>query len=296
MENEQKKKSKIQLIIIILLALLVVFFIIDKIQQKNRTEEIIVQLDESNTEKQNISNEMKELLMQYDDLRTNNDTLNEKLATEQTKIKELIDELKYVKSSNSTKIKEYKKELGTLRKIMRSYVVQIDSLYTKNKELIKENAQVKNEYRIVMSENQDLSSERDSLAGTVKKASELKAMNLTASGINQRGKNTNRISKLDKIKVCFTIDENVIALKGEKWVYLRIAKPDKYVLVETDADLFSFEGKEIAYSAKRMVKYDGEVMDMCIYWKKSEMLQAGLYYVDVFADGSLIGTTAFTLN
>ncbi len=296
MENEQKKKSKIQLIIIILLALLVVFFIIDKIQQKNRTEEIIVQLDESNTEKQNISNEMKELLVQYDDLRTNNDTLNEKLVTEQTKIKELIDELKYVKSSNSTKIKEYKKELGTLRKIMRSYVVQIDSLYTKNKELIKENAQVKNEYRIVMSENQDLSSERDSLAGTVKKASELKTMNLTASGINQRGKNTNRISKLDKIKVCFTIDENVIALKGEKWVYLRIAKPDKYVLVETDADLFSFEGKEIAYSAKRMVKYDGGVMDMCIYWKKSETLQAGLYYVDIFADGSLIGTTAFTLN
>ncbi|RLD60150.1 MAG: hypothetical protein DRI95_16015 [Bacteroidetes bacterium] len=296
MENEQKKKSKIQLIIIILLALLVIFFIIDKIQQKNRTEEIIVQLDESNTEKQNISNEMKELLVQYDDLRTNNDTLNEKLVSEQTKIKELIDELKYVKSTNSTKIKEYKKELGTLRKIMRSYVVQIDSLYTKNKELIKENAQVKNEYRIVMSENQDLSSERDSLAGTVKKASELKTMNLTASGINQRGKNTNRISKLDKIKVCFTIDENVIALKGEKWVYLRIAKPDKYVLVETDADLFSFEGKEIAYSAKRMVKYDGEVMDMCIYWKKSEMLHAGLYYVDVFADGSLIGTTAFTLN
>ena len=296
MENEQKKKSKIQLIIIILLALLVIFFIIDKIQQKNRTEEIIVQLDESNTEKQNISNEMKELLVQYDDLRTNNDTLNEKLATEQAKIKELIDQLKYVKSSNSTKIKEYKKELGTLRKIMRSYVVQIDSLYTKNKELIKENAQVKNEYRIVMSENQDLSSERDSLAGTVKKASELKAMNLTASGINQRGKNTNRISKLDKIKVCFTIDENIIALKGEKWVYLRIAKPDKYVLVETDTDMFSFEGKEIAYSAKRMVNYDGKVMDMCIYWKKSEMLPAGLYYVDIFADGSLIGTTAFTLN
>ncbi|MEN8122265.1 MAG: hypothetical protein ABFS35_18105 [Bacteroidota bacterium] len=296
MENEQKKKSKIQLIIIILLALLVVFFIIDKIQQKNRTEEIIVQLDESNTEKQNISNEMKELLVQYDDLRTNNDTLNAKLVTEQTKIKELIDQLKYVKSSNSTKIKEYKKELGTLRKIMRSYVVQIDSLYTKNKELIKENAQVKNEYRIVMSENQDLSTERDSLAGTVKKASELKAINLTASGINQRGKNTNRISKLDKIKVCFTIDENTIALKGEKWVYLRIAKPDKYVLVESESDIFSFEEKEIAYSAKRMVNYDGNVMDMCIYWKKSEMLQPGLYYVDIFADGSLIGTTAFTLN
>ncbi len=296
MENEQKNKSKIQLIIIILLGLLVVFFIIDKIQQKNRTEEIIVQLEESNTEKQDISNEMKELLVQYDDLRTNNDTLNAKLSSEQVRIKELIDQLKYVKSSNSTKIKEYKKELGTLRKIMRSYIVQIDSLYTKNTELIKENAQVKNEYRIVMSENQELSTERDSLEGTVQKASALKTMNLSASGINKRGKNTNRISKLEKIKVCFTVDENVIASKGEKWVYLRIAKPDKYVLFETESDLFTFEGKEIAFSAKRMLNYNGEEEDMCIYWQKSEMLMPGLYYVDIFTNGNLIGTTAFTLN
>ncbi|OQX97702.1 MAG: hypothetical protein B6I20_12165 [Bacteroidetes bacterium 4572_117] len=296
MENDKKSKSKVQLIIIIILVVLVGYFVIDKIQQKNKTDEIIAQLEDSNTEKLNISNEMKELVVQYDDLKTNNDTLNEKLAFEQNKIKELINELKYIKSSNSTKIKKYKKELGTLRKIMRSYIVQIDSLYTQNKELIKENTQVKNEYRIVMSENQDLSTERDSLAGTVKKASELKAMNLSATGINKRGRNTNRISKLQKIKICFTIDENIIAAKGKKWVYLRIAKPDKYVLVEAESDLFEFEGKEIAYSAKRMLNYNGKVADMCIYWTKSEMLMPGLYYVDVFTDGSLIGTTAFTLN
>ncbi len=296
MENNTKKKSNFQLIIIILLALLLIFFVIDKIHQKQKTEEIITQLEESNTEKQNISNEMKELLMQYDELKTNNDTINAKLATEQKRIKQLIEELKYVKSSNSAKIKQYKKELETLRKIMRSYIVQIDSLYTRNQELIKENAQVKNEYRIVISENQELSSARDSLEGTVKKASELKALNLVATGINKRGKKTNRISKLDKIKVCFTIDENVIAPRGEKWVYIRIAKPDKYVLHESESDLFTFEGKEIAYSAKRVVNYQGDITDMCIYWKKNESLIPGLYYVDVFADGALIGTTAFTLN
>jgi predicted nucleic acid-binding Zn-ribbon protein len=296
MENNTKKKSNFQLIIIILLALLLIFFVIDKIHQKKKTEEIITQLEESNTEKQNISNEMKELLMQYDELKTNNDTINAKLAAEQKRIKQLIDELKYVKSSNSAKIKQYKKELGTLRKIMRSYIVQIDSLYTRNQELIKENAQVKNEYRIVISENQELSSARDSLEGTVRKASELKALNLVATGINKRGKKTNRISKLDKIKVCFTIDENVIAPRGEKWVYIRIAKPDKYVLHESESDLFTFEGKEIAYSAKRVVNYQGDITDMCIYWKKNENLIPGLYYVDVFADGYLIGTTAFTLN
>jgi len=296
MENETKKKSKIQLIIIIVLALLLIFFVIDKIHQQQKYENTIKELNEASTEKQKISNELKKLLVEYDGLKTSNDTLNAKLENEQKRIKQLMDELRYVKVSNATKIKQYEKELKTLRKIMRSYIVQIDSLYTKNQELIKENAQVKNEYRIVISENQELNTQKDSLETTVKKAAELKALNLIATGINKRGKKTNRISKLDKIKVCFTIDENVIAPRGEKWVYIRIAKPDKYVLHESENDLFTFEGKEIAYSAKRIVNYQGDVTDMCIYWKKNETLIPGLYYVDVFADGALIGTTAFTLN
>jgi predicted nucleic acid-binding Zn-ribbon protein len=296
MENQTEKKSKIQIIVLVILALVVVFLVVDKFMQKKKTDDIIVQLEESNTEKQNINDELKNLYEQYDGLKTENDTINAKLETEKERIAELMEELKYVKSSNAIKIKEYKKELSTIRTIMRSYIVQIDSLNTQNQELKADIKTVKNQYQSVLDEKEDLSNERDSLAGTVEKASTLKAMNLIANGINVRGKETNRISKLDKIKVCFTIDENIIASKGNKWVYIRIAKSDKYVLKESEYDLFEYQGNQIAYTAKREVAYKGEKTDMCIYWKKSEELQEGLYYVDIFTEGKRIGTVAFNLK
>ncbi len=296
MENQTEKKSKIQIIVLIILALVVIFLIVDKFMQKKKTDDIIVQLEESNTEKQNISDELKTLYDQYEGLKTENDTINAKLEGEKERIAELMDELKYVKSSNAVKIKEYKKELSTLRTIMRSYIVQIDSLNTSNQELRADIKTVKNQYQTVLNEKEDLSQERDSLAGTVEKASTLKAMNLIANGINIRGKETNRISKLDKIKVCFTIDENIIASKGNKWVYIRIAKPDKYVLKESEYDLFEYEGNQIAYTAKREIAYNGQKADMCVYWKKSEELMEGLYYVDIFTEGKRIGTVAFNLK
>lgn len=296
MENRTEKKSKIQLIVLVILALVVVFLLVDKFMQKKKTDDIIVQLEESNTEKQNINDELKSLYDQYENLKTENDTINAKLENEKERIVELMEELKYVKSSNAVKIKEYKKELSTIRSIMRSYIVQIDSLNTQNQELRAENKNVRNQYQTVLNEKEDLSNERDSLAGTVEKAATLKAMNLIATGINVRGKETNRISKLDKIKVCFTIDENIIASKGNKWIYIRIAKPDKYVLKESEYDLFDYEGNQIAYTAKREVAYNGQKTDMCIYWKKSEELIAGLYYVDIFTEGKRIGTVAFNLK
>lgn len=296
MENHTEKKSKLNLIIIILLILVVVFLGVDKYMQKKKSDDIIAQLEDSNTEKQTISDELKGMYEQYEGLKTENDTLNAKLEVEKEKIAELMDELKYVKSSNAIKIKQYKKELSTIRQIMRSYIVQIDSLHQNNQELRADIKVVKNQYQNVLNEKENLSSERDSLAGTVEKAATLKAMNLVATGINVRGKSTNRISKLDKIKVCFTIDENVIADKGRKWVYIRIAKPDKYILKESEHDLFEFEGDNIAFTAKREVEYKGDKTDLCIYWTKSEQLQEGRYFADIFTDGKRIGTTSFSLK
>jgi hypothetical protein len=298
MENQEQiqKKNKRLIIVIIILGLIVGALIIDKLLGIHRTDEMISQLEQSTTEKENISDELKGLYVQYEKLKTNNDSINEKLEVEKQKIEGLITELKNVKSINYQKIEQYKKEVTTLRQIMRSYIVQIDSLYTRNQILMAENTEVKSKYKDVLIRNEDLSLERDSLAGTVGRASTLKTLNLLATGINVRGKETQWVDKLDKIKVCFTIDENEFASKGSKWIYLRIAKPDKYVLNESEYDLFDFDGKQIAYTAKREIEYTGDKLDLCIYWKKSQELQPGLYYVDIFADAKRIGTMAFTLK
>ncbi len=293
---EQSKGNKTKLIIIIVLSLAVVALIIDKIIQKNKTDEIIQQLEYVHVEKQNISNELKDLYSQYDGLKTTNDTINARLETEKQKIALLMKEIKNVKSANARKIREYKKEVNTLRAIMRSYIVQIDSLNTSNQKLRAEVGKVNKKYQSVLNEKKGLNKEIDSLSNTVEKAATLKAMNLFASGMNVRGKDSKKMKKVDKIRVCFSIAENAIADKGERWVYIRIAKPNGEILTDSEVNLFEFEGSEIAYTARRRLEYDGSVSNMCIYWKKTKDLDIGVYTADVFTDGKQIGTTHFTLK
>ncbi len=296
MKTETSKTNNIKVFIIIALAISIILLVIDRFNQTSKTNIIIEDLENTNTEKVKIDKELKDMVVQYDNLKTNNDTLNAQLNKEQEKVKEIIKKLKYVRASNSGQVKIYKAELETLRKIMRSYIVQIDSLYTKNKALISENKQVRNQYQQAVDANEDLSYERDSLAGTVKMASALKAVNIKAIGLNERNKETNRINKLFKIKICCTIDENNITEKGSKYVYIRIVKPDKYIIVESEDNLFDFEGKQIAYTSRSSIYYSGKKTDMCIYWKKSETLKPGLYYADIFTENQKIGTMAFRLK
>ncbi len=293
---ETNKAKKTQLIIIILLSLVVIYLVIDKFVQKRKTEEIIAQLEYVNIEKQNISDELKDLYTQYDGLKTENDTINAQLETEKQKIASLMEEVKRVKSSNAMKIREYKKELKTLRAIMRSYIVQIDSLNASNQQLRAEVGEVNKKYQSVLNEKKGLSKEIDSLSTTVEKAATLKALNLVASGMNVRGKDTRKIKKIDKFRVCFTIAENVIADKGERWVYIRIARPNGNILKDTEYNLFEFEGKEIVYTARRKINYDGNQNNVCVYWKKNEPLEEGVYIADVFTDGKQIGTIHFSLK
>ncbi len=293
---ETNKAKKIQLVIIIILSLAVIYLVIDKFVQKKNTEEIIAKLEYVNIEKQNISDELKDLYTQYDGLKTENDTINARLETEKKKIADLMAEVKRVKSSNAMKIREYKKELKTLRAIMRSYIVQIDSLNTSNQKLRAEVGKVNKKYQSVLNEKEGLNKEIDSLSNTVEKAATLKALNLIARGMNVRGKDTKKIKKIDKFRVCFTIAENVIADQGERWVYIRIANPDGKILKDSEYNLFEFEGKEIAYTARRRINYDGKQNNVCIYWKKNETLNQGVYLADVFTDGKQIGTTHFTLK
>lgn len=90
-------------------------------------------------EKDSLVNELSNLMFQYDTLKTNNVSLNAKLEAEQNKIKSLLT----IQTSNAQKIRLYKKELATLRKVMKSYIVQIDSLNTKNIQLTTENIEVR---------------------------------------------------------------------------------------------------------------------------------------------------------
>jgi hypothetical protein len=291
-----KNKQTVWIVAVFILALLligVVFYNFHTISQKNKEME---QKEEYNIE--NWEDELNAMSIQYEGFHQtlSNDSLIAQLETEQLKVQRLQEELKTVKSTNLKRINELKKEIETLRKIMYGYIVQIDSLSKVNQQLVHEKQQVTVKYQQATQTVSQLTQEKEQLTETVSKASKLDASNISVTGITEKNKVTDKINKMAQLEVRFTINKNITASTGEKTIYIRIQKPDDDVLVKSRGNVFTFENKEINYSAKRTIEYAGEEYPLSIYWKIEEFLNPGTYRVDIFADGNLIGRKSFKLD
>ncbi|HUX54955.1 MAG TPA: hypothetical protein VMV56_11115 [Williamwhitmania sp.] len=261
--------------------------------EKKQSEVIQYQLNE---EKDSIESNLNNLYSDYKNLESNNDSINNQLAVERGKIQGLITQMKQEKAINYQKIKDYQKELGTLRSVMKSYIQQIDSLNTLNQALIAENVKVKEESGMTKMANQELSQKNEELSSKVQKGSVIKARDIAATLINKRGKTVTRARRIDKIKVCFTLVENDIAQAGLRDAYIRITGPDKYVLAKSETDLFDYQGQKIVFSAKREIDYQNKDVDLCIFYDNNGDLVSGSYDVSIFMDGMLVGTTQFMIK
>lgn len=288
--------SKILLFVVLIETALVIWLVYDRSMQSKDNKQLTENLMEVSDEKDAVKKELQNMLDQYESLKTNNKSLNEKLEKEQEKIKELMEKLDKVKRSDSWKIKELGKETETLRSIMRSYIKQIDSLNTKNKILTSENKEIKEKFELEKEEKNMLLVEKDSLTKKVKLAETLETSGVSLLALNKRGKKTTKIKKLEKFKTCFTIEDNLLTKKGVKTVYLRLAGPDNMILRNEESGFFMYEGKEIAYSSKKEISYDGKDTEVCMYWINNMEQPEGDYSMDIFIDGKNIGTKNIVLK
>lgn len=278
----------IGLILVLIAAIVVMYF------GKEQSEGVI---DELTIEKELLARDFQDLAIEYDSIKTSNDTINELLSTERERIVQLLEEIRTIKSANAAKIREYKKELASLRGIMKSFVHQIDSLNTRNQMLSEENKQVKTRYIRIKDSYKELEEEKQGLAQKVDIASQLESRSIEISSLNKKGKNTSRVSRTNKIRTCFTILKNLTAPVGEKLTYIRIMRPDGELLIKSKEDLFEFENSMISFSASRIIEYGGEDLDVCIYYEVDEgELIEGTYIVDIFADGKNIGSKNFDMK
>ncbi|HNV95627.1 MAG TPA: hypothetical protein PKG63_04065 [Bacteroidales bacterium] len=294
--NSKSKASLLMLITIILLLFSNLFFIYKFYTMRKEKVFVQVELKDTENEKAQIEEQLKDMLNQYNTLKTNNSKISAELDQEKNKIKELLEEIKNIKSANAYQINQYKKELGTLREIMRSYIVQIDSLNTRNKLLTEENRKVKTDFQKVVTEKEDLTQKKQELEQKVDIASTLRAINIASIAVNDKAKEVSRAKRASKIRVCFTLSENAIVKPGNRFVYIRIARPNKEILPNAEGEMFTFMGNSILYSAKREIDYQNKDVDMCIYWTNDGSLTEGVYNVDIFCDGKQIGSDTFMLK
>ena len=287
-----KNKQIIGIVILLLAMGGAIFYII---RQNGQMQDFIQQ---SELYKEELEDEYNNLSIQYEGykLQINNDSLIAQLEIEQLKVQRLQEELRTVKATNARRINELKKELETLRSVMHSYVIQIDSLDRLNKQLVQENRNVQEKYYQAAQSVSQLTQEKERLIETVQIASKLDASNITVRGITNKNREIDRIKRMDQLEIRFIISKNITAEPGEKTIYIRIQKPDDDVLVKNPDNVFIYENKPINYSAKRTIEYTGEETPISIYWKIEEFLSPGTYRVDIFADENLIGRKSFKLD
>lgn len=282
---------------LLLLALIAALaFLGFRLSQANKANEEMVQLFE--LEKEEMENEYSTFATQYDEMQIliSNDSLVAQLEREKLRTQQLLEELRATKASNTAEITRLKKELKTVRAVMRSYVMQIDSLNQANEKLTKENKRVRNQYKEATKKVEVLQEEAKNLSDKVTLASQLDATNIRIEPRNKRGKATNSTKAIIKFVIDFTIVKNITAPTGERTLYVRIAKPDGSVLTKSASHTFAYENTKLEYSIKKLIEYTGEEQSVTVYWDVEEFLNPGEYTVYLFSDGVMIGEKSFTLE
>ena len=249
-------------------------------------------------EKEQLADEYTQLAIQYEGYRLeiNNDSLEQKLEDQRIKIQRLVEELKQTKAEDARKIASLKKELATVRSVLRYYVAQVDSLNTINEQLMAENKEVRQQMTKVSHANANLQQQNKQLAEKVDIAAHLTAMGLKASAQNKRDKKTSSLKNTVRFVVDFTIGANVTAQTGDKELYVRILKPNEELLTNAKSGQFDYDGTKVGFSMRKSIEYTGEELPVTMYWTRNETLDPGRYAFEVYADGKLIGSTTVVME
>ena len=227
-------------------------------------------------------------------MQISNDSIVAQLTAEQEKTERLLKELKETKTSDAREIARLKRELATVRAILRNYVLEIDSLNRLNKNLSEENSRIKGQYNEATRQIEGLNTERASLTEKVAIAAQLDATGISMQLKNKRGKSTDKTSKCTNIQVNFTIAKNVTARNGQKTFYVRITTPAGTTL--GGGASFNYQNRSLEATMHKTVEYGGQEMAITTYWNVSQSLLAGTYQVSIFADGNMIGSRSFTFK
>lgn len=288
-----KKSLLIAAVAILVIAIVGITYLLITEKQANRELVQEFQLD-----KEDLENEYTQFAQQYDELKiiVSNDSLAQLLDQEQVKTQRLLEELRTVKSSNATEIRRLKSELATLRNVMRGYVFQIDSLnkLTNQQKIVIAN--VTQKYNQASQQISNLSEEKKNLDKKVTLAAQLDVTNIRVEPRNKRGKVAKKVKDVVKLAISFSVVKNITATNGERTLYIRITKPDNDALTKSATNTFPYENRSLTYSIKKYIEYNGEELDVNVFWDVEEFLYAGSYRVDIFEGGNLIGSQKFALE
>ncbi len=299
-KEEKSNREKLFLYLFLLMTVICVVIAWLLWSQKNETETVIDENIQITQESDQVKGDLQQLQTEYEALETNDAALKVEIEEKKAFIEQLQKEAEKHKDDAYIMAK-LKKETKTLRAIMQHFVVEIDSLNTLNKKLIAKNDSVTTELSSEKQKRNNLQSEKDKLyqMGSIIKAT---GMTVTALHVKSGTKvdETGKAKRTDKIRVAFRLEENPIAPKGQRTVYVRIVMPDGKEWTESaDADhLFTFGTSKGYYAMKKSLQYNNEPVnvEMLVRKKADQELTSGKYIVEVCLDEMPIGKATLELD
>lgn len=247
-------------------------------------------------EKEDLTAQMIALQNDYATLSSDYDTINSQLDSSREEVSQLIERIKKTDATNRAKMRQYEKELGTLRSIMRSYIVQIDSLNTLNQKLTADAAAARKEAAESRRKSAELSKTVENLSGQVAVGSIIKGRGLRLEAYNSSNNITDRSSRVVRLMASLSLAENELAPKGPLRVYIRVKGPDGILLTNENQKTFTYNGAPLICSASREVDYQGKDVDLSIYLNGISEFVKGIYTVEAYTENALLGTAELMLR
>jgi len=298
-EQQGKKHSTLLIIIGVVVALIAIaaavltyhHFYTKPLLQENEDLKELAEL-----EKQEMETQYRNFDLQYEMLQSqlSNDSLIAQIENERRHTQQLLEELERTKATDAAEIKRLKAEIASLREVLRSYIMQVDSLNRINQSLHEENTQIKEQISVANTQITNLSTERNQLKDKVNIAAQLDATGFWVTPKDKKSKDAKKVKDVKKLAFGFTIVKNVTAQNGQRTLYARILKPDNSVM--GNKGTFPYENTTLEYTEKKYIDYTGEEEKITMYTDVTEFLEAGTYKLFLFCDKQMIGQTSFTLK
>ena len=250
-----------------------------------------------NIEKEELTEQIVALQQDYDNLSSDYDAINSQLDSSREEVSQLVERIKQTDATNRAKMRQYEKELGTLRSIMRNYIVQIDSLNTLNQQLQADADAARKDAASSRRQNEALNKQVNELSDQVAAGSVIKARGIILEPYSAQDKVTDRSSRVVRMLTTLSLVENDLAPKGPVRVYIVVKGPDGTILTNANSTGFESAGEARTASASREVDYEGKEVELSIYLNDlTDRCVKGVYTVEAYTSQGYLGSAETMLR
>ena len=276
------------------------YIIYDKNQTKETIDQKETMIATTSTQRDQLQKELEDAASRYDILKTSNSKKDSSITVKDREIDEKktrIQQLLSKTNATQAELAEAKRLISSLNGDIDGYKEQVTVLQQQKTQLISEKA-------VVVSQRDRVQRNYDSSTLVIKQkedlinvGSTLRASNFSIVGINERRsgkeKTTATAKRVDKLRISFDLDENMLSESGSKEIYVCITAPDgSPVAVQAlGSGTFSTrQGEEKPYTQKLDVNYtQNKRQSVSFDWKQGTNFTTGNYKIEVYNNGFKVG-------